>query len=185
MSTKQTNLIITSTGSDNKKVSNTISYVNPNISNNTALELTGRIAALTTDSYLSTERVDRTELTGSKTPITLTSITISGQTITITDNVANVTLTTAQVQNGTFTITIGGAFVAVLKCMPTWIATESEMRQFSWAGTGVGTGYNNRITCTIYLTQGAVVQTGTGHLSIPESDTFGELNLQVNYTIQE
>lgn len=185
MSTKQTNLIITSTSSDNKKVSNTISYVNPNISNNTALELTSRIAALTNDSYLSTERVDRTELTGSKTPITITSILAGGQTVTVTDNVANVTLTTAQVQSGSFSVTIGGAFVAVLKCIPIWIATDSDMRQFAWAGTGVGTGYNNRITCTIYLNQGAVAQTGTGHLFVPESDTFGELNLQINYTIQE
>lgn len=62
MSTKQTNLTISATGPDNKKVSNTISYVNPNLSNATALEFAKKINALTKNSYQSTEKVDRIDL---------------------------------------------------------------------------------------------------------------------------
>lgn len=62
MSTKQTNLTINATDPNNKKVSNTISYVNPNLNNATALEFAKKINGLTKNSYLSTEKVDKIEL---------------------------------------------------------------------------------------------------------------------------
>lgn len=60
-----TSLIINATDINNKKTSNTINYVNPSISNNTALELAQRINALTNDTYQSTTRVDKEEIDSS------------------------------------------------------------------------------------------------------------------------
>lgn len=53
---------IESLNNDNKKVTNKISYVNPNLSNAKALELAQKIAALTTDSYQKADRIDTTNL---------------------------------------------------------------------------------------------------------------------------
>lgn len=171
---------------DTKTVTDNISYVNPNISNATALELAQRLNALTKNSYQTANRIDTTELTGGKTPITITSILVANTNIDVVDNVANVTLTTAQLNSyGAFGVVVGGTFVSSMNEMPIWESTTSDMRQFNWSASGTGTGNNNRLTCTIYLTAGKVAQQGTGHLYVPESDSFGELNLDINYTITE
>lgn len=47
---------------DKKTVTNTINYVNPNISNETALTLAQRFNALTKNSYQSTEKIETTEI---------------------------------------------------------------------------------------------------------------------------
>lgn len=59
-----TKLSIKSTSyADSKKtVTDTINYVNPNISNATALELAQRLNALTNNSYKQTEKIQTTEL---------------------------------------------------------------------------------------------------------------------------
>lgn len=64
MSAKSTKLSIKSTSyADEKKtVTDNINYVNPNISNNTAIELAQRLSALTKNSYKSTEKIETTEL---------------------------------------------------------------------------------------------------------------------------
>jgi len=171
---------------DKKTVTDNISYVNPNISNATALELAQRLNALTKNSYWTANRIDTTELTGGKTPITITSISVANTNFELVNNVANVTLTTAQLNSyGAFGVVVGGTFVSAINDMPKWESTTSEMRQINWSAAGTGTGNNNRLICTIYLTAGKVAQTGTGHLYVPESDSFGELNIDINYTITE
>lgn len=185
MPTKQTNLIFYSTDANNKKVKNTISYVNPEISNQTALELTQQVANLTTDTYQSTDRVDTQTIT-QKTPITVTSISVANSTVTVENGVANFTLTTAQLNSySAFSVVVGGVFVSSMNQMPVWSSTTSEMRQYNWSASGTGTGNNNRLTVTIYLTEGSIAQTGTGRLTIPESEAYGELNLDLNFTITE
>lgn len=58
----KTDLTITTTSAtDNKKVTNKISYVNPNLTNNQAIELAQAISSLTTDSYFKTTRTDTTD----------------------------------------------------------------------------------------------------------------------------
>lgn len=61
-----TSLTINSTDANNKKVTNKISYVNPNITNQQALTLAQTIAALTTDTYDTTIRTDSIELDTTK-----------------------------------------------------------------------------------------------------------------------
>lgn len=57
-----TKLSIKSKDPYNKNVTDTINYVNPNISRNTALELAQKINALTNNSYQQTEKIETTEL---------------------------------------------------------------------------------------------------------------------------
>lgn len=90
-----TSLIINATDINNKKTSNTINYVNPSISNNTALELAQRINALTNDTYQSTTRVDKEEIDSSiKRQRNITAITyLSGALpFTIDGNKATINL---------------------------------------------------------------------------------------------
>lgn len=170
---------------DKKTVTDNISYVNPNISNATALELAQRLNAFTKNSYQTTNRIDTTELTGGKTPITLTKITAANISFDVVDNVANITLTTAQLTNSNqFIVITSGTFVGNMNDIPKWTSTTSEMRQFHWAGTGLPTDNNNRLSCYIYLNETGPQQ-GTGHLYVPESESFGELNLDINFTITE
>lgn len=58
----KTDIIINATDANNKKVTNTISYVNPNLSDNTALTLAQKFNALTTNSYQSTEKITRSNI---------------------------------------------------------------------------------------------------------------------------
>lgn len=64
MSVKSTKLSIKSRSyaDDKKTVTDNINYVNPTISNGTAIELAQRLNALTKNSYKSTEKIDTTEL---------------------------------------------------------------------------------------------------------------------------
>lgn len=64
MSVKSTKLSIKSRSyaDDKKTVTDNINYVNPTISNGTAIELAQHINALTKNSYQSTEKIDTTEL---------------------------------------------------------------------------------------------------------------------------
>lgn len=103
---KKTDLTITSLNStDNKKVTNKISYVNPNITNNQAILLAQSIASLTTDSYQSTTRTDTTECDVTiNRPVTVKYAHTSGQgsTSTIYDDVPQdgvINLTTEQIFN--------------------------------------------------------------------------------------
>lgn len=68
----KTDLTINSTSAtDGKKVTNKISYVNPNLTNREAITLAQAISSLTTDSYTKTTRTDTTDCdTTTSRPIT-------------------------------------------------------------------------------------------------------------------
>lgn len=78
-----TSLVINAIDANNKKVSNNITYVNPNISNNTAVELAQRISALSSDSYQSTTRVDKTNVDTTKPARTISDVRIAGAEATL------------------------------------------------------------------------------------------------------
>lgn len=58
-----TSIIINSTKSSGDKRQRAVSNIDPNATANQLIEFAGKLTALSTDSYVSTIRVDKTELT--------------------------------------------------------------------------------------------------------------------------
>lgn len=180
-----TSLVINSTSANNKKVTNTITHVNPTIGDKVAIELAQKIANLTSDSYTSTERIDRNEL-GTLPAPPVQYILCDGDK-SIVDGVLNIPLTLDKLQNKSITITIKGDCIEKMTRWP--IITADEFNCQNW---GFITKYSessnlrNRLTASIvFFEQPVVGQTSTGNFLLPASDTYSELNFDIVFTFME
>ena len=142
----KTDLTITTTSAtDNKKVTNKISYVNPNLNNNQAIELAQAITDLTTDSYLKTTRTDTTECdTTNSRPITNILYNKAGSPAYAqvpADGV--ITMTTNEVYSNGLRIYIETPYdgqAPIVSDITDDSNTPVGLEQISWAGAMYGTG---------------------------------------------
>lgn len=183
----KTNIIINSLDANNKKVSNTISYVNPNISNNVAVELAQRIASLTNDSYSSAERVDRTEITSvTKTPTTFSAFKIQNQDATVDGDNVSITLTVNQTGSGGYIdLTFVTNSMNEWQSFPKWQSNTSAFITLQWSIVYSGSGQQNQIRVRIIPTAGKVAQTITGILTLPETNSYEKKDLNITITLTE
>lgn len=186
MSTK-TDIIINSFNADNKKTSDTISYVNPDISNNVALELAQRINSLTDNTYSSTERVDRTEL-GTIKPARLGTFTanayVDGATVNDTDitDLAEFTMDVtkcATVKNNTrhtFNINFNASGVNKgTKLYPAFLTSDADNFTPNYSATWASSdSYSTGFVFTCALHQ-KIAQDITLTLHIPETEDYAAL----------
>ena len=104
----KTDLTINATSAtDGKKVTNKISYVNPDITNNQAIMLAQAICSLTTDSYNKTTRTDTSDCdVNTKIPRTLTYCKIAGRETTLDNGVYKVNVPISSLTASTFAVSI-------------------------------------------------------------------------------
>lgn len=181
-----TSIIIESITSSNIKKQKSITDINPEASSNELINFASSIINLTNQSYDKTIRIDKKELSDTKTPINLTTIAVNSTSTEVINNTITINLTVNQLNSyGAFALVIGGIFVSALNDFPILKSKTVELRQISWSAAGTGTGNNNRLTCTIYLIAGKVAESGTFTLTIPESDSYQSYTLTANYNITE
>ena len=185
----KTDLTITTTSAtDNKKVTNKISYVNPDLTNNQAIELAQAITDLTTDSYLKTTRTDTIECEETKPPRIISSvISLTGSTVTLEGGVYKIQVPQSSVTGNpkSLTISIDSAqFNPIPKFMPYLTDTQitGGFAFYSWR-IELRTS-NPRITC--YFTQSTTPEVGetvNATIVIPEDNNYAELTIPFEATI--
>ena len=178
----KTDLTINATSAtDGKKVTNKISYVNPNITNNQAITLAQAINSLTTDSYTKTIRTDTTDCDDTSAPIRTGNCTIGG--VTQAYSTQNPSLTfnvpTSAITNNEFNIQLDS--FGTFKEVPFFENETLPIVFLTWkSGSAYGTGRRLLVLTAKLANSGA--QTVTGTLVIPPNGVTREQNL--NLTIE-
>ena len=162
----------------------TVTDINPNATNADLLTFAQMTAGLSKDTYVKSARVDKVELDASKSAFNVTSLTITSTVFNVVDGVCNATFGLSKFAGNNFTITISHQAVSYMDKLPVWISDNSKMLSVGWNAHGVGSGYNNRLNCTIFLDE-RKAQTVTGKLLIPESPTYGECVINFIFNITE
>lgn len=183
-----TKLSIKSTNyADEKKtVTDTINYVNPNISNATALELAQRLSALTMNSYKSTEKIETTELDSiiPKAQRTVSQVVLRkaiNQSPTL-----NLTL-----ENDKYICTISKAEYTLNAAFALSIATTGNLNpitlpKFTLENATFADYFiasNLSVQYKINFTEEATLITGT--VKFPEDSTYEELTINLEITLTE
>lgn len=183
---------------DKKTVSNTINYVNPNISNQTALQLAQRINALTLNSYKSTDKIETTELDsiipkGARTFNSFTyTKTVDGtaQSIEVpADGIINIT--TSEIRNKQINFTIGMTFDGEAPEMEDVSSTSNaNLAQISYAWLGYSSQINNwSIIFATHADYGQRQDITAGvisfNLHFDETDEFAAYNKSITVNITE
>lgn len=187
----KTDLTITTTSAtDNKKVTNKISYVNPNLSNNQAIELAQAITNLTTDSYSKTTRTDTTECDETKIPRVISSvISVTGSTVTLEGGVYKIQAPQSSMTTGNpraLTINVDSAQFNPLPIYTPRLADvqiTGGFKFYSWRLELRNSG-NPRISC--YFTQANTPEVGetvNGTIIVPADENFAELDIPFEITV--
>lgn len=178
----KTDLTINATSAtDGKKVTNKITYVNPNITNNQAITLAQAINDLTTDSYTKTVRTDTTDCDDTSAPIRTGNCTIGGVTQAYSTQNPSLTYTvpTSAITNNEFNIQLDN--FSIFTDVPYFENNALPIVIVNWkSGSAAGTG-RRLVALTVKLTS-SEAQTVTGTLVIPPNGATREQNL--NLTIE-
>ena len=186
----KTDLTITTTSAtDNKKVTNKISYVNPNLSNNQAIELAQAITNLTTDSYLKTTRTDTTECDETKIPRIISSVgSLTGATITLEGGVYKIQIPQASITTNPKSITVN-IYSAQFNPLPIYTPRIANLqitggfKFYSWR-MELRTSSNPTVTC--YFTQANTPEVGetvNGTIIVPADENYAELDIPFEITV--
>lgn len=184
----KTDLTITTTSAtDNKKVTNKISYVNPNLTNNQAITLAQAITDLTTDSYLKTTRTDTTECEDTKPPRIISTVTGSaGSTVTKVGDVYKIDLPANQISGNPKAVAINidsQQFNPFPKYVPlmTDLQITGNFAFFSWR---LERRTPPRLVC--YFTTDNTPEVGekiSGTIIVPGDNNYAELTIQFEVNI--
>lgn len=201
MPAKSTSIVINALGgTDGKtKVKNTISYVNPAISDSVALELGQRVSALTTDSYQTTNRVDTIELDTASNPHPITELwmfTNAGGAAKTT-----ISLDTKTLALRTNQFLVSSAPEGFLYRIPFFVTTPYDgsapvvtgsstdsQTEFIYYGNAYNFDYStdarqrNAWSIEFRFSQ-LVAQTITLHVKLPRSDTYSETEFDLTFNI--
>lgn len=174
---------------DKKTVTDTINYVNPNISNATALELAQRLNALTNNSYQRTEKIQTTELDS----IVKQTRTLRDFTIRKGNSASPYETFIRNQQTGVYEVTIPAIYL-VNAYSAIWFSTQGD--EFKeppfifpcWRSETSNTTYaiwqQNSFQIRIVMND----QTTTvveGQLVIPETNEFYETTIDFKITLTE
>ena len=190
-----TSLTINST-QDGKKVTDKISYVNPNITDKQARLLAQTFNALSQNAYVSTDRTDTTNLdsipkasrTFSAMRITNSNYSVQKNITPTVDNVYNINLTLAQVPQGSPQLTLwiqSNAFMQLDICPQTIVETNNaSIQSLNWRTPQNSAGFSNAWLVAFQFNE-YIAQSGTIKLVFPENDTYEETAMTFNITITE
>lgn len=188
----KTDLTINATSAtDGKKVTNKISYVNPNITNNQAITLAQAICSLTTDSYTKTTRTDTSDCDASRTARTFSSLRITSSNNSQQELIqidpsniytVNYPITKILDSNPELVFWVKSLSFSAEKKIPT-VETTENFEEASWrTSTYISGGYNNCWTIRLKLNS-YTTQTFNVKITFADDDKYAEATLDFTINI--
>lgn len=195
----QTNLKITSKNMDtDKTVTNTVSYVNPNLDDTKAKELAQRLANFSTDSYVKTDRIDTKNLdTETKYQRALTVLQYQSGNNTFTNvpegNTINITKSQiyASSAGATFALRFRTQEQEVFPVVEMASSIETTIKRTTETFTNPDVSWSNANTWLITTIADGVTaqdiqpQTISATITLPATDNYEEFSFTVNWVITE
>lgn len=176
---------------DKKTVTNTINYINPNLSDEKALELGQRMNALTLNTYKSTSKIETTELdTSTKYPYPITSMDYVQYNPTAYPNInlenPAINLSTSRLNSSnTFLIRIITPFLGTAPIVTfdsnNWVASSVQ-----YGLTGQSGIANNTWTIKIATEQATVqAEQTTCHIHFHPVENYKAFDIDIPFIITE
>lgn len=181
----KTDLTINATSAtDGKKVTNKISYVNPNITNQQAITLAQAINNLTTDSYTKTIRTDTTDCDDTSKPIRTGIVNVGSVSQDVTTQNPTITLTVpASVINAANEFDVKITDVRTLTEMPILTSDDGNIAAIGWRSVYSTLAGKLLLTTSIRVASGGA-QTFTGILTLPGGNAYREQNYNLTITFE-